>query len=53
MRFMTLITENTKLQAYKAPASDVCNILADVIICDSLTDGSGGTEDWIYDGEDF
>ena len=50
---MTLITEKTKLQAYKAPASDVCNVLADVIICDSLTDGTGGIEDWTYDGEVF
>ncbi len=48
---MTVKTKVIKRQRYAAPDAVVCGLLADAIICDSLT--SGAIEDWVDDGNSF
>jgi hypothetical protein len=43
--------ENKRL-AYVSPDIDACNVLAGVMICDSVV-GGAGIEDWVDDGNGF
>lgn len=49
---MSVKFKEIKRPAYVAPGFDVCNVLADVVICDSGVDGAT-IEDWVDDGNGF
>lgn len=49
---MSVIIKEIKRLAYVTPGFDVCNVLADVMICDSGVDGAT-IEDWVDDGNGF
>ena len=49
---MSVKIKEIKRLAYVSPGFDVCNVLADVVICDSGVDGAA-IEDWVDDGNGF
>jgi len=45
---MTSLKTLISKRFYETPDADVCELLQDVMLCDSAS-----TEDWVYDEQDF